>query len=473
MTALACILLCLTFFGNSAERDSAAHALAITETNDHAYIFPENDSLIRYATAYYDRHGTRAERAKAHFYLGCVEADLFRRAEAIYEIRQAERLNPDKENRLQALVYSRLGYLLYEHNLTEEAKDIYTKAEQLALLQHDTIDLIYSRMQLGRPFEAWQLAVQYKDREDVRPTVLTALYNHYKETGMTDSAYYAAQLCMSLVPRPMKTWPAMFNLGEALYMRGEFDSAKVLLEPVLHIDHSYQMRADAAAILENIAIREQRTEQAAMYADLHKALQRSAYTALETNNVLRRQLYELEEQAEERQRQKHVLAAMIAILILLIGIAMSVIIQRWRQHRSLYHKIQSMKTIRRSLVQETFETSDLHSKLQHITDAARENPFTKENLDNSDWQQLLVYTDERYHGIVTHLRCRYNLTEDELHICVLMLADVPVSLIGHFVRGYTRNTIQLKARQIPQNAGAPKGTLLRQWLQEEIDSLNS
>lgn len=159
----------------------------------------------------------------------------------------------------------------------------------------------------------------------------------------------------------------------------------------------------------------------------------------------------------------------IALALLLIAI-ITIIIYRYRQHRALSQQIQTMQTTRQSLIEEQWEASEVYQKLWHIVELVKQNPFTKENLDATDWQQLLVYADQRHHNIATTLRSKYHLSEDELHISVLMLFGVPVSQIGHFVHGYTRNTIQLKARQIPLRAGAKKGTLLRDWLQEVIDA---
>ena len=475
MTALL-IILFLSF--HTAESDSAKVWLEKTESDDKAYRFPESDSLIRLSVDYYDRHGSRSERAKAHFYLGCVEADLFRRAEAIYELRRADRLNRDKNNHLQALIYSRLGYLLYEHNLWDEALDIYTRAEQLATLQADSVNLIYSKMQLGNILqssdsarasglinEAWQLAKEYTTH-DTRAVVLTAVYPLRLTQGDTIAAYHAARLCMEIVPHPMRTWPAMYNLGEALFFKQEYDSAKVLLEPILGIDHSYELRANTAALLNRIALAQGKPQQAQTYSDMERAMRRSAYAALETNNVLRRQLQDMEEQAGLNRKSKIVLTIFVCMLAVVLTILGAMIVKRVRQRRSLRHQIRDMQTLRHSLVEEEWYASPIYDKLQNLAEQLKDNPFIKDNLSLQEWRQLSVYADDRFNGISTRLRKKYKLNDDEVHICLLYLFDVPVSVIGHFVKGYTRNTIQIKARQIPIRAGADKGTLLRDWLQQ-------
>ncbi len=481
MKILMIILLCL----HPQMRDSAEYCLRITEEQDKQYICPESDSVIRYAVDYYDKYGNKRERTKAHYLLGCVEADLFNRAQAIYELRLAAKLNPDKHNNQQALIYSRLGYLLYEHQLYDEAQEVYQNALDLAKERQDTIDLTHSLMQLGCISlenqktedadkyiqEAWRLAQTREEDNYLQATVLTALYRLYRTQNEEDKAEWAARECMTIVPHPTRTWPAMYNLGETLYYKEKYDSACLLLEPILQIDHSYQLRADAAEILEKTALRRGDSEKARTYGELQKALERSAKMSLETTDVLRRELYELENQATKSHKIEIVLRISLVLLMILLSAVVTIIISRYRRRQALKHQIENMQTERQSLIQEEFEASEVNVKLRKIVETVRENPFAKENLDEKDWQQLAVYIDRIHHGIITHLRGKYNLDEDEIHICMMFLLNVPVICIGHFVNGYTRNTIQLKARQIPLRAGAKKGTLLRDWLRSEEEKL--
>ena len=474
------LLILILLWFNFAQRDSAEQCLRQTREQDKMYVCPSSDSVIRYAVDYYDKHGSKAERTEAHYLLGCVEADLFNRAKAIYELRYAARLNPDKTGNQQALIYSRLGYLLYEHQLTEEAEEVYEKAEALARVRKDTTDLVHALMQRGNIRlsrgetdsavtyidEAWQLSETQHDNY-LQATVLTAVYALCRQQGESTRAEWAARRCMSIVPHPMRTWPAMFNLGETLYYKEQYDSAKVLLEPILEIDHSYQLRADVADILEKIAIAEGNADAQRRYSELQKALERSARMSMETTAVLRQELEELELQAEKRHQTEVVLWLLLSLLVfLLAGIALMTIL-RFRRKQTLSQQIDNMQTERQSLIQEKFSSSEVYQKLQRLTELARENPYAKENLTAADWQQLMVYTDNMHNGIMTHLRSRYGLSEDELRICLMFILNVPVICMGYFVKGYSRNTIQLKARQIPVNAGAEKGTLLRDWLRDE------
>ena len=65
--------------------DSAYYALLLTQARDKNYIVQTDDSLIRYAVAYYDKTNDVRMQAKAHYYWGCVYRDMNQQAEAIRE----------------------------------------------------------------------------------------------------------------------------------------------------------------------------------------------------------------------------------------------------------------------------------------------------------------------------------------------------------------------------------------------------
>lgn len=82
-------------------------------------------------------------------------------------------------------------------------------------------------------------------------------------------------------------------------------------------------------------------------------------------------------------------------------------------------------------------------------------------------------TDEKWNGILTYLNITYSLSAEDIQICCLYLAEIPVKYLGHFIKGYARSTIQLKARDIIQKIGVPQGCLLKDVLFSLSDKLKS
>ena len=115
------------------------------------------------------------------------------------------------------------------------------------------------------------------------------------------------------------------------------------------------------------------------------------------------------------------------------------------------------------LVKEEYETSTVYIKIRNIVRTLVKIE-TKENLNEEEWKLLTAQTDAKWNHIITHLKINYDLSVEEVKICCLYLADVPVKDVGHFVNGYARSTIQLKARAIVKKIGFPQGSLLKQAL---------
>ena len=55
---------------------------------------------------------------------------------------------------------------------------------------------------------------------------------------------------------------------------------------------------------------------------------------------------------------------------------------------------------------------------------------TKENLNEEEWSQFTALTNAGWYGIITYLDERYNLSAEEIRICCLYLAQVPVIHMG-------------------------------------------
>jgi hypothetical protein len=106
--------------------DKAAYALLRTKADDKNYIDHTNDSLIRLAVRYYDRHGDDLQKAEAHYYLGRIYQN------ARNDVHTAEQfLAADyyaeyaKDTNLICNIKSNLGFLLWNNGILSEADSIY------------------------------------------------------------------------------------------------------------------------------------------------------------------------------------------------------------------------------------------------------------------------------------------------------------------------------------------------------------
>ena len=124
----------------AAQADSAYYALLLTQARDKNYVVQTDDSLIRYAVAYYDKTNDVRMQAKAHYYWGCVYRDMNRQAEAIREFLIAAPLTEKaKEKRQLGLIYNNIGYIYTIQDFNEKADSIYRLVEGIAEELKDTI----------------------------------------------------------------------------------------------------------------------------------------------------------------------------------------------------------------------------------------------------------------------------------------------------------------------------------------------
>lgn len=97
----------------------------------------------------------------------------------------------------------------------------------------------------------------------------------------------------------------------------------------------------------------------------------------------------------------------------------------------------------------------------------------KENLNEEEWSQFIALTNAGWYGIITYLDERYNLSAEEIRICCLYLAQVPVIHMGHFLHIQSRSTIQARTKNILLKMGAPQGLSLKNVLFSLAEQLKS
>lgn len=122
--------------------------------------------------------------------------------------------------------------------------------------------------------------------------------------------------------------------------------------------------------------------------------------------------------------------------------------------------------------QEEYKTSALYAKVSRITKELQKVE-TKENLNEEEWSQFIALTNAGWYGIITYLDERYNLSAEEIRICCLYLAQVPVIHMGHFLHIQSRSTIQARTKNILLKMGAPQGLSLKNVLFSLAEQLKS
>ena len=355
----------------AAQADSAYYALLLTQARDQNYVVQTDDSLIRYAVAYYDKTNDVRMQAKAHYYWGCVYRDMNRQAEAIREFLIAAPLTEKaKEKRQLGLIYNNIGYIYTIQDFNEKADSIYRLVEGIAEELKDTIlwaEALSKQGSIGlaKGEEFFSIAEQKLsdafaaiDRagnNGLKANVSALLSNLYSRMDQGEKALYFAKLTLSLRRDTARAYHAFLILGDAYYKCEQYDSAIFYLnKSLVSRDYGrksgvYMRLADIAMIQGNIALSLELERSSSAYKDSLYQFRRS---------VVVNKMIEAEADAQKmlqklyyKGRLNTYLYSFMLITVVIVVIALSLYRRYQRRNGLLQRDKQELEKTNRDLSQ--------------------------------------------------------------------------------------------------------------------------
>lgn len=505
--------------------DRAYHALLLTQARDKNYIVQTDDSLIQVAVRYYDTHENAPLQARAYYCWGSLYRDRNDYSQAIDKYTIAlSHINGRSENaELKASLYSNLGYLYYTQGLSTEADSIYQRAELLAKSQKDTASLCYTLSQRG--MISLEQGKTYYPKAEQQMQQALSIGKAFSDSTILVPIYHSLSMLYSLMPKPGQAllyarlnysglkdtqhcYRTFLLLGNAYFINGQYDSAGIFLQKILKAERYYDTKADACMRLSEIAQKKGDMETSillerkrTMYQDSAQINQQGhdilntviAHERNNSNTISKRSTYilctvstiflaisfvcifyfrkkHLQHKAEKKEWEE-TLQAEIAKANLRRKQELA---EKERENATLQEKVSQLVVKKPTHRQEEYKTSALYIKVSRITKDLQKVE-TKENLNEEEWSQFTALTNAGWYGIITYLDERYNLSAEEIRICCLYLAQVPVIHMGHFLHIQSRSTIQARTKNILLKMGAPQGLSLKNVqfsLAEQLKSSN-
>jgi len=352
-----CILQGISMDKFATQADSACYALLLTQARDKNYVVQTDDSLIRYAVAYYDKTNDVRMQAKAHYYWGCVYRDMNRQAEAIREFLIAAPLTEKaKEKRQLGLVYNNIGFIYNIQGFNEKADSIYQLMEVIAQEVKDTA--LWSEalskqgsIALTKGKEYFPIAEQklsdafgVVDRvgsNGLKANISASLSNLYSRMDEGEKALYYAKLNLSLRRDTARAYRAFLLLGDAYYKCKEYDSATFYFnKSLLNKDYgrkvdAYMRLADIAMIQGNVTLSVELERNSSVYKDSLYEFHR---------NVVANEMIEAEADAQAmlqklyyKGRLNMYLYVFMLIVVMIIVVALF-LYKRYRRKNDLLQK---------------------------------------------------------------------------------------------------------------------------------------
>jgi hypothetical protein len=503
--------------------DRAYHALLLTQARDKNYIVQTDDSLIQVAVRYYDTHENAPLQARAYYCWGSLYRDRNDYSQAIDKYTIAlSHINGRSENaELKASLYSNLGYLYYTQGLSTEADSIYQRAELLAKSQKDTASLCYTLSQRG--MISLEQGKTYYPKAEQQMQQALSIGKAFSDSTILVPIYHSLSMLYSLMPKPGQAllyarlnysglkdtqhcYRTFLLLGNAYFINGQYDSAGIFLQKILKAERYYDTKADACMRLSEIAQKKGDMETSillerkrTMYQDSAQINQQGhdilntviAHERNNSNTISKRSTYilctvstiflaisfvcifyfrkkHLQHKAEKKEWEE-TLQAEIAKANLRRKQELA---EKERENATLQEKVSQLVVKKPTHRQEEYKTSALYIKVSRITKDFQKVE-TKENLNEEEWSQFTALTNAGWYGIITYLDERYNLSAEEIRICCLYLAQVPVIHMGHFLHIQSRSTIQARTKNILLKMGAPQGLSLKNVLFSLAEQLKS
>lgn len=478
--------------------DRAYHALLLTQARDKNYIVQTDDSLIQVAVRYYDTHENAPLQARAYYCWGSLYRDRNDYSQAIDKYTIAlSHINGRSENaELKASLYSNLGYLYYTQGLSTEADSIYQRAELLAKSQKDTASLCYTLSQRG--MISLEQGKTYYPKAEQQMQQALSIGKAFSDSTILVPIYHSLSMLYSLMPKPGQAllyarlnysglkdtqhcYRTFLLLGNAYFINGQYDSAGIFLQKILKAERYYDTKADACMRLSEIAQKKGDMETSillerkrTMYQDSAQINQQGhdilntviAHERNNSNTISKRSTYilctvstiflaisfvcifyfrkkHLQHKAEKKEWEE-TLQAEIAKANLRRKQELA---EKERENATLQEKVSQLVVKKPTHRQEEYKTSALYIKVSRITKDLQKVE-TKENLNEEEWSQFTALTNAGWYGIITYLDERYNLSAEEIRICCLYLAQVPVIHMGHFLHIQSRSTIQARTKNL-------------------------
>lgn len=504
------------------EADRAYHALLLTQARDKNYIVQTDNSLIQVAVRYYDAHEIAPLQARAYYYWGSFYRDKNNYSQALdkYDIALSH-INDRPENaELKASLYSNLGYLYYTQDLNCEADSIYQQAELLAKSQKDTVSLCYALSQRG--MISLEQGKKYYPKAEQQILQALSIGKVSSDSTILVPIYHSLSVLYNLMPKPgqalqyarlnyaclkdtLHCYRTFLLLGNAYFLNDQYDSADIFLQKIFKAERYYDTKADACMRLSEMAQKKGDMEtcillerKRTMYQDSarlnqqgHDILNSLIAHERDNNNTISKQntrtiyiisaifiaisifyifyfgIKHLQHKAEKKEWEEKLQAEIAQVKLRKQELA-----EKERENATLQEKISLLSMKKQVHREEEYKTSTLYTKVSRIAKDLQKVE-TEEKLNEEEWSQFTALTNAGWYGIITYLDEKYNLSAEEIRICCLYLAQVPVMHMGHFLHIQSRSTIQTKSKDILLKMGAPQGLSLKNALFSLAEQLKS
>lgn len=456
-------------FASLGDEERALYAILRTQADYKCYVPLTTDTLIRYATDYYNRNRKSYRAAMAWYSLGCVYTELKYDASAVDAYLQAQSLFPDTTVRYHRLCYQNLGRHYLNKKMPDEALAAYTAyhdvAEGYSHLYAD-IGLAQAYIHKGQPERARNILeslLEHLSEIDALSleTILFELgkieYTFSKDYDMAD-AYFDQVLALY---DTNEVDAVHWFKGDIAESRGHYDTARYYYEMAMHGYDEVYLQYNCARSLLYLMIDSIAQPELYSYIKLFEQMgdsikrieRRSEIDEIRTAHAMELHQREL---AQRHQRFIFIIICLLAVIV--IGVLLIerrrklhyLRLQKELQHNQvrIYQMYQSIEEKRDngSLTREQilslyrdnlsksmalFNKDRLASHLQQLS-GHRSKDIPSFTIDERE--QLAEVLERCFVNVITNLRDeaakqKSRLSTEDIHLCLLFSLGYSIGVI--------------------------------------------
>ena len=470
----------------------ALYAILRTQADYECYEPLTSDSLIRYATDYYDGNRKNYRAAMAWYSLGCVYSELQDDAAAVEAYLQAQSLFPDTTVRYHRLCYQNLGRHYLRKDMVDEALAAYIAYHNVskghAHLYAD-IGLARAYIHKKQPEQAREIledVLLHRNEIDTLSlgTVLFDLgkieYTFSKDYNKAD-AYFDQFISLYESDKVDESYWFKGSIAES---RGQYDAAKRYYEMAMQGYDEVYLHYNCARSLLYLTL------DSTTQPELYGYVKRFEQTSDSINRIERRteiddirtaHAMELHQRELAERHRRFMYCATLIVVCLLAAIAIGALLieRRRKQHYlrlqqelqrnqaeiyKMYESIEAKRDngalmreqvlvlYRANLSKSTalFHREEWHTRLQKLSEQRSKDipPFTIKER-----KQLAEVLEQCFITVITNLRDEAakqssRLSSEDIHLCLYLALGYSTGVIRECLAASSDNVINQRKKRL-------------------------
>lgn len=509
----------------------ARYALLYSQALDKNYVDVTSDSLTAVAVNYYDRHGTKHERAMAHYYQGRVfsNAGNFDAAIRSYSLAEDAASGTDDYYLLE-LINNAVGNLYYkQYDLDEALKRDQRAATYFHLAQspyNEALAYIGIGVICSLKGDNLQMTEEYDKAIEIYKTIgatdrIIPLYEDLVVKTRLD-----AKGDIASIKRDLRAYYAAYNQGEIplqsyglwqdIYLKAsQLDSAEMFGKEILRNRQAFNAHkiAGCYSLLERIEMARENYPEAYRYVKQYIAVMDSINQEKEEALVLEleqkyrnRILNQSYENLKQHNDQQRIITGLVLLFSLSLLVAGLLYLRKWRENAAL--KMREAEAEKESLgracrelqeqlgtVGDRVDTDDEQER--QLFDALEERMVVLRNwVDKAETMKPALFmksfrdymtvnvkskhalsdlqyvVNRKYFGVVDYLKAHYpELRKQDLDLCCLLCFGFSQHGICYLYNYEDIGSFYNKRSRLRKKLGLPPERTLESFIAELLAEL--